>query len=175
MGRVAALIAGAIAITGFALLPHIVRASDSGGDFAARLLAAQNAERDSAGVARLSWSGKLAQDAQGWADRLAARGTLAHASQDERQSEGENLWMGTAGYYSAEDMIGGFAAEREKFKPGKFPAVSRTGKWEDVGHYSQLIWRDTKEVGCAVARNRENDFLVCRYWPGGNWIGVEVG
>jgi hypothetical protein len=83
--------------------------------------------------------------------------------------------MGTAGYYSAEDMIGGFVAERGKFKPGKFPAVSRTGKWEDVGHYSQLIWRDTKEVGCAVARNRENDFLVCRYWPGGNWVGVEVG
>lgn len=174
MGRVAALIGGAIAITGFALLPHVVRARD-GSDFAARLLAAHNHERGRAGVEPLRWSGTLAQDAQGWADRLAVKGTLAHASQDERKSEGENLWMGTAGYYSAEDMIGGFVAERDKFKPGKFPAVSRTGKWEDVGHYSQLIWRDTKEVGCAVARNRDNDFLVCRYWPGGNWIGVEVG
>ena len=175
MGRVAALIAGAIAVTGFALLPHVVHSRDGGNDFARRLLAAHNVERERAGVERLQWSHKLAQEAQGWAEHLAAKNALVHATQAQRQSAGENLWMGTAGHYSAEDMIGGFLAERAMFKPGKFPQVSRTGRWQDVGHYTQLIWRDTREIGCAVARNRVNDVLVCRYFPSGNWIGVEVG
>ena len=175
MGRVAALFAGAIAIMGFALLPHVVHSREGVNPFASRLLAAHNLERDRAGVERLKWSSKLAQDAQAWAEHLAAKDALVHATQEQRQSAGENLWMGTAGMYSAEDMVGGFAAERAIFKPGKFPEVSRTGKWQDVGHYTQLIWRDTKEVGCAVVRNKVNDVLVCRYFPGGNWIGVEVG
>lgn len=175
MGRVAALLASAIAITGFALLPHIVHSQEARNDFASRLLAAHNLERDRVGLVPLNWSNKLAQDAQGWAQHLANKNALEHATQEQRASAGENLWMGTAGMYSAEDMVGGFLAERAIFMPGRFPEVSRTGKWQDVGHYSQIIWRDTKQVGCAVVRNRTNDILVCRYYPGGNWIGVEVG
>ncbi|WP_197707084.1 CAP domain-containing protein [Calothrix sp. NIES-3974] len=26
-----------------------------------------------------------------------------------------------------------------------------TGNWVDVGHYTQIIWRNTTEVGCAIA------------------------
>ena len=76
--------------------------------------------------------------------------------------------MGYAGYYGADVMVSGFVAERQYFRNGVFPQVSTTGSWRDVGHYTQVIWRDTQEVGCAVARGETNDFLVCRYWPAGN-------
>jgi hypothetical protein len=79
--------------------------------------------------------------------------------------------MGSAGYFSAEDMIGGFVSERDKFRAGTFPRVSRTGNWADVGHYTQLIWPTTREVGCAVAKGQGNDVLVCRYAPAGNVYG----
>jgi hypothetical protein len=170
MGRFVAPAIGALAIIGSASV-----AAQPRGDFAHRLLAAHNIERDRAGLPRLSWSSHLARDAHEWAVHLSRRGTLEHADNRRRRNMGENLWMGSAGYYSAEDMIGGFLAERAKFRPGTFPQVSRTGNWVDVGHYTQIIWPRTSEVGCAVAKGAVNDFLVCRYNPAGNTIGEKVG
>ena len=137
-----------------------------------RLLAAHNAERVRIGIAPLVWSKPLADQAQVWADSLARRGVFEHAK--ERGGAGENLWMGTAGYYQPEAMIGAFVSERQNFRPGKFPDVSRTGRWQDVGHYTQLIWPATREVGCAVGTGNGREVLVCRYYPAGNWIGQQA-
>lgn len=141
----------------------------AGGSFADRLLDAQNAERDRVGVPRLAWNGGLAHDAQGWADVLAREGTLRHAGDKATGGQGENLWMGASGRFGPEAMIQTFLDERQFFRPGTYPNVSITGRGLDVGHYTQIVWRNTREVGCAVARGREMDFLVCRYWPAGNW------
>lgn len=142
--------------------------------FAVQLLAEHNAERERVGAPRLQWSGRLAQEAQSWAQLLARKGRMEHATPEQRRGAGENLWMGAAGYYGADVMIGAFIDEKRHFRAGKFPQVSRTGQWRDVGHYTQVIWRDTREVGCAVARGERDDFLVCRYWPAGNTYGAPV-
>ena len=139
--------------------------------FAEQLLARHNMERDRKGAPRLAWSRKLAQEAQGWADRLAIENTMRHADYTARGGAGENLWMGSAGYYGPDRMIGAFVGEKQHYVHAAFPKVSRTGRWQDVGHYTQVVWRDTKEVGCAIARGQKDDFLVCRYWPAGNWMG----
>jgi len=143
----------------------------SNNQFGQALLAEHNRARDEAGVPRLRWSVKLAGDAQDWAAKLAREGWMRHASDAESNGAGENLWMGSAGYYGPEAMVDSFVDEKRNFQPGAFPRVSRTGRWEDVGHYTQVVWRSTQEVGCAVARNGSDDFLVCRYWPAGNWMG----
>lgn len=174
MGRFVALAFGALATLG-STLPGQPAVAQSRNDFAWRLLEAHNLERDNARLPRLSWSNRLAQDAQEWAVHLSRKGTLQHADGERRRHMGENLWMGAAGYYSAEDMIGGFLAERSKFRPGTFPQVSVSGNWSDVGHYTQIIWPRTTEVGCAVAKGAVNDFLVCRYNPPGNTVGEKVG
>lgn len=139
--------------------------------FAWELLSLHNAERDRIGTPRLTWSNRLAGEAHLWAAQLAREGQMRHASPGERRGAGENLWMGAAGYYGPEVMIGAFAAEKRHYVHSAFPDVSRTGQWADVGHYTQMVWRDTQEVGCAVARGARDDFLVCRYWPAGNWYG----
>ena len=136
-----------------------------------RLLAEHNRERERTGVPRLAWNDQLAGQAEAWAQKLAAEGKLRHASEAESGGAGENLWMGTAGYFAPERMVGAFVKERRFYQHGNFPEVSSTGKWQDVGHYTQLVWRDTREVGCAVARGTGYDVLVCRYWPAGNWMG----
>ena len=140
--------------------------------FAERLLIAHNLERDRVGVPRLGWSAKLASQAQAWADTLAHSNRFEHAQ--DRSGAGENLWMGPARRYSAEQMIGGFVEEVRYFHTGQFPNVSSTGSWHDVGHYTQLIWRGTQQVGCAVGQGRANDILVCRYFPAGNVMGDKV-
>lgn len=123
------------------------------------------------GVARLAWSDELADHAASYAPTLVALERLEHAPQARRVGEGENLWMGTAGAYRLEQMTEGWANEQRWFVPGRFPDVSSTGRWSDVGHYTQMIWPGTREVGCAVARGGGWDFLVCRYRPAGNVIG----
>lgn len=142
--------------------------------FAAELLNAHNTERARFGAPNLRWNPQLAREAQGWADMLAGEGRMRHASAAERHGAGENLWMGSAGAYPASVMVGAFVAEKQYFTPGTFPQISRTGNWRDVGHYTQVVWHGTQELGCAVARNQRDDFLVCRYWPAGNTYGEEI-
>ena len=82
--------------------------------------------------------------------------------------------MGTKGAFLPQQMVGSWASERAAFRPGIFPAVSRTGNWSDVGHYSQLIWPTTTHLGCAIDSNARFEFLVCRYAPAGNIDGRRV-
>ena len=137
------------------------------------LLDRHNFYRSQVGVPALKWSDRLASNAQGWANNLAARGgkTLQHSS---GSGEGENLWMGSAGYFSQQTMVDGWGGEKKYYKPGVFPDVSTTGNWSDVGHYTQLVWRNTTEVGCAIATAGGNDILVCRYSPPGNYMGQKA-
>lgn len=141
---------------------------------AARALAAHNRERGKYGEAPLVWDEALARGALDWAQELARTGKFDHAPAARRKRAGENLFMGTAGAFSIDAMIGQFIAEREDFQPGTFPYVTRDGNWHNVAHYTQIVWRGTRRVGCAIARARRDDVLVCRYWPAGNIFGQRV-
>jgi hypothetical protein len=141
-------------------------------DLDARLLAAHNRERTDAGLPPLLWDSRLAAEAMPWATHLAKLDTLDHADDaDPDDPEGENLWLGTSGHYSPEDMVGLWIAEKKDFRPGIFPDNSRTGDLEDVGHYTQLMWRGTGRVGCALAQGGRDEILVCRYRQAGNVEG----
>ena len=133
-----------------------------------RLLAAHNRERSAAGIAPLAWDAALADEARQWGEELAAAGAFEHADQEE---EGENLWAGTRGAYAPEEMVDGWIEEKKFFRPGRFPDNSSTGDYADVGHYTQLMWRDTDRVGCALADGTEEEVLVCRYRTAGNVVG----
>ena len=147
--------------------PTFAQESD---DFAEDILTAHNSEREDLGAPDLVWSNSLARDAAAWAQTLKGSGTLRHSG---ARGQGENLWMGTSGAYDTLDMVDSWLGERESFRRGRFPNVSTTGRWADVGHYTQMIWANTREVGCAVASDADFDYLVCRYFPAGNWMGED--
>ena len=137
------------------------------------MIAAHNRARQQYGVGPLAWDNRLARDAAAYAQTLARTNRFGHDPQRGRQPrQGENLWMGTRTAYSYGKMIGLLIDERRDFRPGRFPAVSRTGRWSDVGHYTQIVWPTTQRVGCATAANRVNEYLVCRYLPAGNIVGL---
>ena len=139
-----------------------------------RLLAAQNAARASAGVPPLVWDPALAASAATYGPVLEAIGRLQHSPKDTRPGQRENLWMGTRGAFSPEQMVSTWTAERSFFRPGNFPNVSTTRNWFDVAHYTTLIWPATTRVGCAIHRTPDWDFLICRYSPPGNIDGKPV-
>ena len=148
--------------------------ADNRSFFNERLLDVHNRERERIGQPTLVWDARLAQHAKAWADRLAAGGSFAHSPSALRQNEGENLWRGTAGAYTLEEMVGHFMSERQDFRPGVFPAVARSGNWHEIGHYTQIIWPTTRAIGCAVATRQGTDYLVCRFYPAGNVLGQSV-
>lgn len=137
------------------------------------ILAAHNRYRSAVGIPSLTWSRELANDAKAWADRLAFSGnrTLQH---DRNTVDGENLWMGTSEAFTLTQMVDSWGQEKQYFVYGVFPNVSSTNRWSDVGHYTQMIWAATTQVGCGLSTGGGFDFLVCRYSPPGNFQGQRV-
>ena len=48
-----------------------------------------------------------------------------------------------------------------------------------VGHFTQVVWRSTKYIGCGLARGKWDKYedayyLNCKYYPAGNIKGREV-
>lgn len=154
------------------LSPLLLGATAVRADFNSRLLAAHNVERASLGVPTLGWDPLLAADARRWANELAATGRFEHSADEPgKPLQGENLWAGTPRAFSPEAMVASWKAERADYRPGIFPNNSRSGDVENVGHYTQLIWRNSRRVGCASAVGRNEEFLVCRYSEAGNITG----
>ena len=154
-----------------AALPVLGGATDLVSNLEVRALAAHNRERSALGLEPLSWNDELQASAQLWADHLAENGLFEHAPERGTNPQGENLWAGTPGYYSVDQMVGAWAAERKYFRRAAFPHNSVTGDIRDVGHYTQLVWRETHQLGCAIAHGKAEDVFVCRYSEPGNYIG----
>ncbi len=154
-----------------AAAPFLVSATDLSGNFEQRVLAAQNRERAALGLPPMVWDASLAASAGHWANALARSGRFEHAPFNPADPQGENLWAGTRGYFPIEARVDAWLREKQHFVPGIFPHNSRTGRVQDVGHYTQIVWRDTRRVGCATATGAAEDVLVCRYAEPGNWRG----
>ncbi len=138
----------------------------------AAMMDGHNAARAAVGVPPLTWSDTLAASARAYAETMAKSGKFQHAPQPiDMSREGENLWTGTRYAYAYTEMMGHWVAEQTDFVNGPTPAFSRTRRWEDVAHYTQIVWRGTTQVGCAMASNATDDYLVCRYSPPGNVMG----
>lgn len=125
------------------------------------------------GVIPLSWNDGLADAATAYARTMAASGVYEHDSTPGRRKlMGENLWRGARGVFSYDVMVGVMVDEDHLFRAGVFPAVSTTGAFHDVAHYTQIVWPTTTEVGCGLASSATTDYFVCRYAPTGNKDGV---
>lgn len=138
-----------------------------------QMLDEHNLWRAIVGVPPLVWSAELERSAQQVVDQLAANGCeLKHSG----AKYGENLHESGAVKWSG---------RQTEYRP-KSPAqiVAKWGDeadnyhWEDnacsgvCGHYTQIVWRNTKAVGCARARcANNNDIAACQYDPAGNVQG----
>lgn len=141
------------------------------------LLAAHNAWRRAVSVPAVRWSPKLETRAQKWADYLKSKKAcgLVHSSAAD---VGENLFkasaiMGSDGkstqrVVTAAHVTDSWGAEKDDYTY----ASNRCAPGKSCGHYTQMVWKATTEVGCGRAVCRDNSQVwVCNYAPAGNWTG----
>ncbi len=152
----------------------VLHGASIGSDLSAKevrqLIRLHNQIRADVGVGPVAWSKKLALYAQKWADHLASTHCqLTHRPHSGRwkQEHGENLFMGTAGYYGVADAVKAWASEKEYY----YGQALDPSNWHDSGHYTQMVWRNTKRIGCAKSECNGYTIVVCNYDPPGNVLG----
>ena len=143
-----------------------VQQPNSPAAFQSTMVTAHNTYRTKHCVPAVTWNAGLAASAQQWANACK----FQHA---QGGGFGENLFAGTA--TTAQGAVDGWYAEISKYN------FAAPGWKSGVGHFTQLIWRNTTQIGCAVAAcnagtvfpNSKSFFYVCRYSPAGNVTGAE--
>lgn len=128
------------------------------------MLAAHNAVRAKVGVSPLVWSAELAALARSWSKKLAAGGSLRHRPDT---AYGENLFAAEGERVAPAFVVKSWASEAQSFDA----ATNRCRAGADCLHYTQIVWRNTKRVGCAAGRKGDREVWVCYYDPAGNWEG----
>ena len=143
---------------------------------------AHNAIRSQHRLPVLRWSPQLAAYAQQWAYHLRRTNNcnMKHRPRNGRfaQQYGENLfWAGPTRWsdgrielqtHTPEMITNAWADEMRNYRHQSNSC--RQGKI--CGHYTQIVWRDTQEIGCAKAVCRDQSQIwVCNYNPPGNYIG----
>ncbi len=119
-------------------------------------LKAHNAVRKKHRVKDLVWSEKLAKSAE----KFAKTCPTGHS----KLPYGENMAMATY-VQQPQNVVQRWYSEESKYNY-KVPKYSR-----ETGHFTQLVWKDTTEVGCAQVSNcggKWSDIVVCEYDPAGN-------
>ena len=129
-------------------------------DFTA-VVKAHNNYRNGQCADPLTWSSDLASAAQRWASACTPNGSGGFAHDPNRGSAGENLFWGTR-------AEGRQAVQwwYDEIKDYNFAAPKWSGK---VGHFTQVVWKDSKHIGCGAAVCGGMNLWVCRYSPPGNW------
>lgn len=138
----------------------------SGDQLPRAFIGLQNQARAQVGVPPLQWSPKLAGYAQWWANQNAAFGDcgLHHSG----GPYGENIFWGSGKNWSPWDAVANWAGEKRWYNYRS----NSCDKFDACGHYTQIVWKSSRFVGCARATCRDGKiFMTCNYFPPGNYIG----
>jgi hypothetical protein len=126
----------------------------------------------------LSYSMDLENSAQIYADSLAMSGKFEHDPQNSKNGYGENLYAHSEEVALTINDVMPHWYEEEKplynYNDGSCEEKYYDNGYRiSCGHYTQVIWQETREVGCATARYqtgkmKDGYVYVCKYKEAGN-------
>ena len=140
---------------------------------AEKVLLHHNKVRAEVGVDKLVWSNEIAAYAQEWANYLVSENKceMLHRSSAKRNDKnwGENLfWGSSATYYKPLDASKGWAGEKADYTY----APCCADNFMKIGHYTQMVWKNSKEMGLGIATCPTGEvIIVANYNPAGNYVG----
>ncbi|XP_078357919.1 Golgi-associated plant pathogenesis-related protein 1-like isoform X1 [Oculina patagonica] len=111
----------------------------------------------------VTWSDDLTTGAQRWANILVQNNTFEH---EKGIQPGENL------YLSGKPIPEEPCSEASQLFYGEIKDYNfdKPGFSMKTGHFTQLVWKKTKEIGAAMATRQDGRLVVVvRYNPPGNF------
>ncbi|TVU28857.1 hypothetical protein EJB05_20393, partial [Eragrostis curvula] len=111
----------------------------------------------------LKYTQELADKAEQWASQF--KGNCAAAS----PAPGVNVFVGNPGAtWLPSDAVAAWAAEKDNYNYDS----NSCAEGKECGHYKQVVWQGTKEVGCAVLDcDNGATLMTCHYEPQGDIEG----
>jgi pathogenesis-related protein 1 len=146
------------------------------------MIETHNQIRTKLSVSDLTWSDNLAGYAQIWANHLATENEckIKHRPQsgEYAQRYGENIYWSSALMWSndtrevqattSKQVVTSWADEEKDYNYANNSCKSGAM----CGHYTQVVWRSSKQVGCAAAICPDKGQIwLCNYDPAGNYVG----
>ncbi|XP_030535659.1 pathogenesis-related protein PR-1-like [Rhodamnia argentea] len=133
-----------------------------------QFLYAHNAVRATKWEPPLTWDSQLESYARWWAGQRRSDCALEHSFQEGEFSLGENIFWGGGSGWRPSDAVGAWAGEERYYRYGSNTCEGG----HECGHYTQIVWRSTRRVGCArVVCDGGDVFMTCNYYPPGNYAG----
>ena len=126
----------------------------------------------------VSWDPILANSAYNYTALCqGANGLLSHNANRSTDYQalggsgyvGENIYATTANTVAPADAVNDWMTEAPQFNYA-------TDDIGDGGHYTQVVWRASIRIGCAIVNCPNltyHDTVLCDYSPGGNITGQE--
>ncbi|XP_022611693.1 Golgi-associated plant pathogenesis-related protein 1-like [Seriola dumerili] len=127
--------------------------------FQQEFLETHNTYRAKHSTPALTLSRELTAAAQKWADHLLAAGTLQHST------KGENIFTMSS---SATITLTGKEAVDSWYSEIKDYNWDQPGYSRETGHFTQVVWKDSTELGVGMATDGKTAFVVGQYRPVGN-------
>jgi len=123
----------------------------------------------------VSWDGVLADAVYNYALRCqGSNGLLSHNANRSADYQalggsgyvGENIY-GTSGNATPAGAMALWMSEASSYD-------YNSGSFGDAGHYTQIVWRASVRIGCAIVdcpALTYHNTVICDYAPGGNIVG----
>ncbi|XP_052737388.1 uncharacterized protein LOC112043280 isoform X1 [Bicyclus anynana] len=139
-------------------------------DFENEALEAHNEYRREHGTPPLVLNKEISKISQKWAEELARNDNMSYSV---NQTYGESVYCGWSPdpnvKIRAKDCVDRWYSEINDYSFGKEPDVL------NCGHFTQIIWRDTRELGVGNAKSKSGKlYVVANYYPPGNFSGQFV-
>uniref|UniRef100_A0A3P8WIZ7 SCP domain-containing protein n=1 Tax=Cynoglossus semilaevis TaxID=244447 RepID=A0A3P8WIZ7_CYNSE len=122
-------------------------------------LEAHNSYRKLHGAPPLALSSELNATAQKWADRLLALGLMNHSD----TKDGENIYtVLKSEQLTAKEAVDSWYSEVKDYN------WNNPGLKSNTGHFTQVVWKETTQLGVGVATVGTRSYVVAQYRPAGN-------
>jgi len=137
--------------------------------FINEVIEAHNYYRNKHGVPPVKERKALTDYAQNWADHLAKANQFQHSKATlDGKRIGENIamkWTSNPQEYTGRDVTDQWYSEIDRYD-------FEVGGTMSAGHFSQVVWKDSTEIGIGKAMTSDNKIIVvANYDPAGNFMG----
>ncbi|XP_034548136.1 Golgi-associated plant pathogenesis-related protein 1-like isoform X2 [Notolabrus celidotus] len=129
--------------------------------FLQEFLETHNAYREKHNAPLMQYNDEMNATAQEWADHLLAAGVFEHSSTNDGENI-YNMFSSVAIELTGKEAVDSWYSEIKDYD------WSNPGFKGSTGHFTQVVWKASTELGVGMATDGNKVFVVGQYRPAGN-------